>query len=166
MRDVCSAVDAAHRNQLVHRDLKPENIFLVDADGHRRAKVLDFGIAKILAEDTTLDGRHITRTGEVVGTLAYMSPEQLRGEDLTFDCDVWALAMIAYEMLTGSHAFATRAAHHVAAARQGMPRENTSALTPGVQRFFDRALATRTADRPASAASFIAAFERALGDFS
>jgi hypothetical protein len=162
MRDVCAAVDAAHRNQLVHRDLKPENIFLVDADGHRRAKVLDFGIAKILAEDTTLDGRHITRTGEVVGTLAYMSPEQLRGEDLTFDCDVWALAMIAYEMLTGSHAFATQAAHHVAAARQGMPREDTSALTPGVQRFFDRALATRTADRPASVASFIAAFERAL----
>jgi len=163
MRDVCAAVDAAHRNQLVHRDLKPENIFLVDADGARRAKVLDFGIAKILGEDTARDARHITRAGEIVGTLAYMSPEQLRGEDLTLDCDVWALAMIAYEMLTGSHAFALQWSRHMTAARQGLPAENTAALTPAVQRFFDHALATRTIDRPASAAAFVMAFERALG---
>jgi len=164
MRDVSAAVEAAHRRQLVHRDLKPENIFLVEAGSGTRAKVLDFGIAKILAEDPTLDARHITRTGEVVGTLAYMSPEQLRGEDLTVDCDVWALAMIAYEMLTGSHAFAMQASRHISAARQGMPREDTSALTPAGQRFFDGALATRTADRPGSAASFLAAFERALAE--
>ena len=163
MRDVCAAVDAAHRDQLVHRDLKPENIFLVDADGARRAKVLDFGIAKILGEDTARDARHITRAGEIVGTLAYMSPEQLRGEDLTLDCDVWALAMIAYEMLTGSHAFALQWSRHMTAARQGLPAENTAALTPAVQRFFDHALATRTIDRPASAAAFVMAFERALG---
>ena len=163
MRDVAAAVEAAHRRQLVHRDLKPENIFLVEVDSRTRAKVLDFGIAKLLAEDPALGARHITRTGEVVGTLAYMSPEQLRGEELTVDCDVWALAMIAYEMLTGSHAFAMHASRHVAAARQGMPREDTSSLTPALQRFFDRALATRTVDRPDSAASFLAAFEDALG---
>jgi serine/threonine protein kinase len=92
-----------------------------------------------------------------------MSPEQLRGEDLTLDCDVWALAMIAYEMLTGSHAFALQWSRHMTAARQGLPAENTAALTPAVQRFFDHALATRTIDRPASAAAFVMAFERALG---
>lgn len=166
MRDVAAAVEAGHRRQLVHRDLKPENIFLVEAGSGARAKVLDFGIAKILAEDAAHDPRHITRTGEVVGTLAYMSPEQLRGEDLTIACDVWAMAMIAYEMLTGSHAFAMQASRRVAAARQGMPREDASALTPEVQRLFDRALAARAADRPASAAGFLAAFERALGSAS
>ena len=155
--DLCDGLAHAHERGVVHRDVKPQNVIVRDelAAG-RRAKLMDFGIARVA------DAATLTATGEVVGTLAYMSPEQLRGEDLTFDCDVWALAMIAYEMLTGSHAFATQAAHHVAAARQGMPREDTSALTPGVQRFFDRALATRTADRPASVASFIAAFERAL----
>lgn len=106
----------------------------------------------------------MTRTGEVVGTLAYMSPEQLRGEALTFGCDVWALAMIAYEMLTGRHAFAGEVLRHLPAARHGMPRQDFSALDAGAQRFFDRALAIRTTERPASAAGFMAAFEQALAE--
>ncbi len=162
LRDVCSAVDAAHRHQLVHRDLKPENIFLVETDRGTLAKVLDFGIAKLLAQDTTLGARNITRTGELVGTLAYMSPEQLRGEDPGLACDVWALAMIAYEMLTGSHAFALPAASRLSPVRRGLPSEDASALSAPVQGFFDRALAMHPADRPDSSAAFLAALEGAL----
>ena len=162
IRDICAAVGAAHRNQLAHRDLKPENIFLVETGHGALAKVLDFGIAKVLAGDASLEPRRITRAGELIGTLAYMSPEQLRGEDVTIDCDLWALAMIAYEMLTGSHAFAVQGSHHVPPDRRGLPMEDRSALSSPVQQFFDSALATRTADRPASAAAFMAAFERAL----
>ena len=134
----------------------------MDTDRGALAKVLDFGIAKLLAEDTTLGARNITRTGELIGTLAYMSPEQLRGEDPGLAGDVWALAMIAYEMLTGSHAFALPASSRMSPVRPGLPSEDASALSAPVQAFFDRALAMRPADRPDSAAAFLAALERTL----
>jgi len=162
MRDVCAAVGAAHRLHLVHRDLKPENIFLVDTDRGAIAKVLDFGIAKPLVEDTTLGGRNTTRAGELLGTLAYMSPEQLRGEEPGLAGDVWAMAMVAYEMLTGAHAFALPASRSMSAVRRGLPGEDASALSAPVQAFFDRALAMHPADRPGSAAAFLGALEGAL----
>jgi eukaryotic-like serine/threonine-protein kinase len=162
MRDVCAAVDAAHRRQLVHRDLKPENIFLVDADRGAMAKVLDFGIAKLLATDAPTGAQHITRTGALIGTLAYMSPEQLRGEDAGLGCDVWALAVMSYEMLTGSHPFAVHASGRVPLERRGLPGGAGSVLGAPVQRFFDRALAMNPADRPRSSTAFLAALESAL----
>jgi len=103
LRDVCAAVEAGHRRQLVHRDLKPENIFLAHADTGDTAKVLDFGLAKLLSgSQQTLD----TSTGALVGTLHYMAPEQLRGQPADPAWDLWAVSVITYEMLTGVHPFA------------------------------------------------------------
>ena len=94
--EVVDAVSYLHRNLVVHRDLKPGNI-LVDETGG--AKLLDFGIAKLLAEDDT--GRTVTRTGEGLMTPAYAAPEQLQGQPVTTATDVYALGAVLYELLTG-----------------------------------------------------------------
>jgi hypothetical protein len=104
LRDVCAALEAAHRRQLVHRDLKPENIFLVRSERGDIAKVLDFGIAKFLSTATqqrTVD----TAPGALLGTPRYMSPEQWFGQEPQPAWDLWAVAVVAYEMLTGTHPF-------------------------------------------------------------
>ena len=104
LRDVCAALEAAHHRQLVHRDLKPENIFLVRDERRNTAKVLDFGIAKFLSTATqqrTAD----TAQGARLGTPRYMSPEQWLGQEPHPAWDLWAVAVVAYETLTGTHPF-------------------------------------------------------------
>ena len=160
MRGVCAAMDAGHRRQLLHRDLKPENIILVkDGDGET-AKVLDFGVAKTLA-----DARDsVSEAGRLVGTLRYMAPAQLRGEDGDSSSDVWALGVIAYEMLTGAHPF-----EHFAIAGGGdgteyrrMVAQPLGDSPAGWGSFFGRALAIDSSHRPASAAAFLTELELAL----
>lgn len=92
---VCDAVQHAHQRGVIHRDLKPANI-LVTSDG--QPKVLDFGIARAIDEPG--DATHATRAGQVVGTPSYMSPEQLLGEPVDTRTDVYALGVIAYELLS------------------------------------------------------------------
>src|SRR5690606_10065101 len=97
--DICDAVTHAHQNGVIHRDLKPANI-IVDAAG--RPRVLDFGIARLTDADiraTTLQ----TNVGQLIGTVAYMSPEQISADPAAIDTrsDVYALGIVAYEMLTG-----------------------------------------------------------------
>jgi serine/threonine protein kinase/Tol biopolymer transport system component len=103
---------AAHEKRIVHRDLKPENLFITK-DG--RVKILDFGIAKLLNPEFGSDSGEAgsiaslttqTRTGSVVGTIAYMSPEQLRGKAVDHRSDIFSFGTIFYEMLTGHRAFA------------------------------------------------------------
>ncbi len=105
---VCSGVDAAHRTRLIHRDLKPENIFLATSgESGESVKVLDFGLAKFVASPDA-DAPTVsvaTATGALVGTPAYMSPEQLLGESPGVNWDLWALAVVAYESLTGASPF-------------------------------------------------------------
>jgi len=99
---VCDAVHHAHQRGVIHRDLKPGNI-LVTSDGH--PKVLDFGVARLVHAVT--GGDHETQTGQLVGTLPYMSPEQLAGDpaDLDIRTDVYALGVLLYHLLSGSLPF-------------------------------------------------------------
>ena len=98
---VCRAVAHAHRSLVVHRDLKPSNV-LVTAAGE--PKLLDFGIAKLLEVDDDEDTTVVTRTGHVMLTPEYCSPEQVRSEAITTSTDVYALGVLLYELLTGERA--------------------------------------------------------------
>jgi eukaryotic-like serine/threonine-protein kinase len=105
---IVDGLSAAHSQNVIHRDLKPENIFLT-TDGN--VKILDFGLARVeqpLAEDedTTLPTATATQVGMVMGTLPYMSPEQLRGERIDPRTDIFSFGAMFYEMLTGTRAFA------------------------------------------------------------
>ncbi len=104
-RQACAALDAAHHMNIVHRDLKPDNIMLARRDDGDWVKILDFGIAK-MAGDAPQRGQDLTQAGYVVGTPLYMSPEQLAGERLDPRSDIYSLAIIIYQMLTGQLPFA------------------------------------------------------------
>lgn len=100
---IVDALVAAHAKGVVHRDIKPDNVFLADDDGRLQPKLLDFGIAK---NTTGLDERRLTRTGTVVGSPEYLSPEQARGaENIDFKSDIWSLSVVIYECLTGQLPF-------------------------------------------------------------
>jgi serine/threonine-protein kinase len=171
LRGVCSAVDAAHRRQLVHRDLKPENIFLVRSEGGEIPKVLDFGLAKYLQSARTgaLETETMvhTETGILVGTLQYMAPEQLLGESPHASWDLWALAVVAYEMLTGIHPFrgASRTElHRAVLAGAFIPIEESLPQAPAeVRAFFARALSVDAHSRPRDARQFFEQFEASFG---
>ena len=99
LRQIASALSAAHAKYVYHRDLKPANIFVVQKPGERDfIKIIDFGIAKIADENET---RQLTRSGMILGTADYMSPEQARGRAVSHLSDQYSLGIVAYEMLTG-----------------------------------------------------------------
>ena len=105
--EMCSSLAEAHSQGIVHRDLKPENVYLETRPGNPEfVKILDFGIAKVMRGDS-IDPQspQLTATGQTLGTLEYMSPEQLMGKALDGRSDVYALGVVAYEMITGSLPF-------------------------------------------------------------
>ena len=163
---VVSAVGAAHALGIVHRDLKPENIFLARAaDGERVVKVLDFGIAKL----TALDGEamHSTgvTTGAVLGTPAYMAPEQVFGEkDLDHRADIWALGIIVYQCLSGILPTAGenvgQVLKHVLARPFAPLEELVPDLPPDLSRLVARMVARERSDRPDDLREVLALLER------
>jgi serine/threonine-protein kinase len=103
LTEMCSSLAEAHAQGIIHRDLKPENIYLETRSGNPEfVKILDFGIAKVMRGET-IDPQapQLTATGQTLGTLEYMSPEQLMGKPLDGRSDVYALGVLAYEMITG-----------------------------------------------------------------
>lgn len=109
LRQVCGAVQQAHRALVIHRDLKPGNV-LVTSDG--TVKLLDFGIAKVL-DDATDNDDSATRPGSLMGTPAYMAPELLSGGLVSTAADIYSLGVLSYELLNGRRPFAVESAHSV-----------------------------------------------------
>ncbi|HUF12348.1 MAG TPA: serine/threonine-protein kinase [Longimicrobiales bacterium] len=113
--DVASALDAAHARGVVHRDVRPGNI-LLDEDGER-ALVTDFGIAALTEAWRHERGARLTATGQLLGDPHYVSPEQYRGEPVTDATDIYSMALVGYEMLTGKMPHADAGARAAAVAR-------------------------------------------------
>jgi hypothetical protein len=105
MDQVAASLAEAHANGIVHRDMKPENVFIETREGGDHVKVLDFGIAKVVSDEKSVPA--LTAVGQTLGTLEFMSPEQLRGQKLDGRADLYALGMMAYEMLTGHLPFSS-----------------------------------------------------------
>jgi eukaryotic-like serine/threonine-protein kinase len=154
---VASGLSAAHARNIVHRDIKPSNIIITPDNV---AKIVDFGLARVVASASA------TQSGSATGTLPYMAPEQILGESVGQACDVWALAVIMVQMLTGSHPFV---------------RSNTSAMTfailnqapaaidaaPAVVRpILYRALSKQAANRYANASEMLKDLEAARAEIT
>jgi serine/threonine protein kinase len=170
-REIAEALGAAHDQGIAHRDLKPENVFLrldPDAPGGASVKVLDFGVAKLLAAES-LEGIR-TRNGTLLGTPAYMSPEQCAGSGkIDHRVDVYALGCLLFEMLTGRPPFCVRGEepkqlHELALAHLHAPAPSPRAEAPDVPRWLDslvqHLLAKHPDDRPGSMRAVAAALEQ------
>jgi hypothetical protein len=148
IRQVCAALSEAHRQGIVHRDIKPANIAIETTPDEMRVKVLDFGIASLRANGMTLN---LTQAGAVLGTPAYMSPEQCMGQEIDGRSDIYSLGVVLFEMLCGVVPFNSPTATAVAMQHvQQVPpplRVLNASITPGVEAVALRALAKRREDR-------------------
>jgi hypothetical protein len=162
LRVVADALDAAHRAQLVHRDVKPRNL-LVTAAGTSDEKVVlvDFGVSRTLDTDS-----EITRTGEIVGTIAYCAPEQLSRQPVTGACDQYALACVAYRCLTGDVPFPRPSQLSIMTAHLTAPPPRVTGARPDLPAAVDAVLARALAKDPharyATCTHFVHALENAL----
>jgi len=169
-RQLLEGVGHAHEQGLVHRDLKPDNIMLVDMGGWERAKIVDFGLVKLIGEaEAAMGGGKLTTTGLVFGTPAYMSPEQALGKPIDGRTDLYAVATILFEMLTGrvpfDHADPMMQMRMQAKApppRLDMLAKNQPWCTPQLIVLIDAALAKDPDHRFPSAKVMIAALDDAF----
>ncbi|MFF2552147.1 serine/threonine-protein kinase [Nocardia sp. NPDC058058] len=135
--EAARGLDAAHAAGLLHRDVKPANILVSpEPDGPDRVLVTDFGIARAIGESTEL-----TAAGEVLATVAYAAPEQLRGETLDHRVDIYALGATLYQLVTGGKPFPHETAVAVMQAHLMEPPPRPSDIVPGLPKQFDRVIA-------------------------
>jgi serine/threonine-protein kinase len=157
--EAAAALDAAHEAGIVHRDVKPGNLLLDDRD---HVKVADFGIASAAGMDS------FTKTGTILGTAGYLSPEQARGERATAASDRYALAVVAWELLTGRRPFQSETPTAEALAHANAPVPSVHGANWAVPKSFDavfrRALAKDPSTRYAHASEFVAELRSALHD--
>jgi serine/threonine-protein kinase len=147
VRQIARALDAAHAKDIVHRDLKPDNVFLQRVEGEAPiVKLLDFGLAKVVKRDDMLVAR--TRTGQILGTPLYMSPEQCRAKGVDHRTDIYALGCMCYELFVGRVPFDHDNAAELISAHlvQEPPKPRT--IDPSVPRDLDSLLPELIAKEP------------------
>jgi serine/threonine-protein kinase len=168
VRDIAAGLDVAHRLGVVHRDLKPENVMVCkDGRGGEYAVVMDFGLAKERLADPEL--RRLTATGIILGTPAFMSPEQLRGKPIDARSDIYALGLVTYEMLTGSLPFLGRTQQEMVIARLRSEPTPLSELRPdlempAVEQVLAKAMQRDPDDRYQTTMEFADAFAAAVAE--
>src|SRR5665213_1353190 len=134
---IADALNASHQQGIIHRDLKPENIFLCTRGGSRDfVKVLDFGLAKLTQNDQKVT--HKTRTGSVMGTPYYMSPEQCEGKtEIDYRADIYSLGVLIFEMLTGKVPFGGEGYGEIIVKRVTMPPPSVRSIVPDLPEYLD-----------------------------
>ena len=165
--DIAAGLQRAHDLQIIHRDLKPENVMIALRDGQPdRAVVMDFGLAKERRASPEL--AKLTATGIVLGTPEFMSPEQLRGKPLDGRTDVYSLALMTYEMLTGKLPFSGRTQQEMMINRLRTDPTPIRAMRPdlsfsdGVEHVLNKGMARDVAERYQTAPEFAAALAAAF----
>ncbi|HQU85071.1 MAG TPA: protein kinase [Pyrinomonadaceae bacterium] len=169
-KQIVSAVGFAHLHGIVHRDLKPANIMLTN-DG--QIKILDFGLAKVLQKKTGLEdepnaNQSISRHGLVIGTIAYMSPEQLRGEKIDFRSDIFSIGVILDEILNQKNPFKRGSQAETIAAilseNNGRTIENKTEYSPQLNAIIEKCLQKKASDRFQSAAELLLELNTEVGN--
>jgi eukaryotic-like serine/threonine-protein kinase len=158
---LCRGLRVAHAAGIIHRDLKPSNVFLARVGDEEIVKILDFGVAKDQTAQFQVGAA--TASGALVGSPRYMSPEQTIGDDLDARSDLWSVALIAYEMVTGLHPFQEQhlgqLLQSIASKAVPAPTSLVPVLPDSVDELFDRALARKREGRFASATELGEALE-------
>lgn len=159
---------SAHAHGVVHRDVKPSNLFLANVDGQSVLKLIDFGIARALNDE---DEGKVTRSGAILGSPTFMSPEQASGDPATHASDLWSLAAVTYWMVTGREPFAGRmmseTLHRIRTVQFTKPTEVNPRLPCAIDGFFAKAFRVDPGERYESAEQLAAAFRAVVvGDES
>ena len=144
----------AHSMGVIHRDIKPSNLMVAE---NGVLKIMDFGIARVRGS------QRLTRSGSIVGTLAYMAPEQLRGEEGDEACDLYSLAIVLYEMLTGTPPFSANSEYDLMQAQINQRPDRLTPRVPGLDSKVESAIMKALSKKPAQRFPSTRAFSDALG---